>query len=143
MISVVKFRQVTIDDVDAVLALWRRGGVEHNPEMDRDEIVTKLDCDGELFILAERDDSIVGSVMGTYDGHRVRVKRCVVDPGQQGTGLGREIMTELERRFAARGITELRLEVWATNTGAQAFWSNMGWDYLEDIRYYTRSLRTE
>jgi hypothetical protein len=33
--------------------------------------------------------------------------------------------------------------VWATNTGAQAFWSNMGWDYLEDIRYYTRSLRTE
>ena len=143
MVSVVKFRQVTIDDVDAVLALWRRGGVEHNPEMDRDEIVTKLDYDGELFILAERDDRVVGSVMGTYDGHRGRVKRCVVDPGQQGTGLGREIMTELERRFAARGITELRLEVWATNTGAQAFWSNMGWDYLEDIRYYTRSLRTE
>lgn len=143
MSSVAKFRQVTVDDVDAVLALWRRGGVERGPEMYRGEIVTKLEHDGDLFILAECDGSVVGSVMGTYDGHRGRVKRCVIDPGQQGGGLGRQIMAELERRFAARGITELRLEVWADNTGAQAFWSNMGWEHLEDIRYYARSLRTD
>lgn len=136
-----EFRQVSVADVDEVLALWRRGGVEHDPAMDRDEIVTKLDHDGDLFLLGERSGQVVASVMGTYDGHRGRVKRCVVDPVEQGTGLGRQIMAELERRFLARGITELRLEVWAENTGAQAFWSNMGWTHLEDIRYYTRSLR--
>jgi len=136
-----EFRPVGLADVDALLALWRRGGVEHDPAMDRDEIVNKLDHDGDLFLLAERNGAMVASVMGTYDGHRGRVKRCVVDPAEQGSGVGRQIIGELERRFLDRGITELRLEVWADNTGAQAFWSNMGWEPLDDIRYYTRSLR--
>ena len=137
----VGLRQASADDVDAVLALWRIGGVDHVDTTDRDEILTKLQYDGDLFLVAEIDGAVVASVMGTYDGHRGRVKRCVVDPTQQGTGLGRQLMDELERRFLARGITELRLEVWADNTGAQSFWANMGWEHLEDIRYYTRSLK--
>ena len=54
--------------------------------------------------------------------------------------MGRGLVTELEQRFLDRGITELRLEVWASNTGALAFWNEMGWEHLEDIRYFTRSL---
>ena len=133
-------RTATADDVDAILALWRSGGVDHDEAHDRDEIVTKLGYDGDLFLVAERGGVIVGSVMGTYDGHRGRVKRAVVDPGQQGTGLGRVIMAELESRFVGRGITELRLEVWADNTNGQAFWSHLGWEHLSDIRYYVKSL---
>lgn len=140
----VQFRSATAGDVDAVLDLWRRGGVDHDPEHDRDEIVTKLDFDPDLFVVAEVPGGageIVASVMGTYDGHRGRVKRCVVDPSRQGTGLGRRLVAELERRFLERGITELRLEVWADNVAGQAFWTSMGWEHLADIRYYTRSLR--
>lgn len=114
---------------------------DHDEAADRGEIVAKLDYDPDLFILAERAGRVVGSVMGTYDGHRGRVKRCVIDPDQQGTGLGRKLMHELERRFLDRGITELRLEVWAENEGGFAFWSSLGWEHLEDIRYFTRSLR--
>jgi len=138
----VEIRSSTAADVDAILALWRRGGVDHEEAHDRDEIVTKLGYDGDLFLVALDGAAIVGSVMGTYDGHRGRVKRCVVDPRQQGSGLGRQLMNELERRFLDRGITELRLEVWADNVGGQAFWANLGWEHLEDIRYYTRSLRS-
>lgn len=131
-------------DVDAILQLWRAGGVEHDPDHDRQEIETKLDHDHDLFLVAEADGgALVGSVMGTYDGHRGRVKRCVIDPGCQGTGLGRALMAELERRFLARGITELRLEVWADNTAAQAFWASLGWEHLSEIRYYARSLRSQ
>ncbi len=133
-------RTAEAGDVDAILALWRRGGVEHDADHDRSEIVTKLGYDGDLFLVAERDGELVGSVMGTYDGHRGRVKRAVIDPSQQGTGLGRQVMNELESRFAARGITELRLEVWADNTNGQAFWAHLGWEHLPDIRYYVKSL---
>lgn len=137
----VEIRSATADDVDSLLSLWRRGGVDHDEVHDRDEIVTKLGHDGDLFLIAVNDDNVAGSVMGTYDGHRGRVKRCVVDPAFQGSGVGRKLMDELERRFLGRGITELRLEVWADNVGGQAFWANLGWEHLEDIRYYTRSLR--
>ena len=143
MASPVAFRSAGVEDVDAILTLWQLGGIDHDEVGDRFEIVTKLDYDADLFVVAARDDKVVASVMGTYDGHRGRIKRCVVDPAEQRSGVGRQVVAELERRFVARGITELRLEVWADNTGAQTFWSTMGWEHLEDIRYYTRSLRTD
>lgn len=135
-----EFRAASLADVDALLALWRMGGVDHGAAADRDEIVNKLGYDGDLFLVAERDGHIIASVMGTYDGHRGRIKRCVVDPAEQGSGLGRKLVTELERRFLARGITELRLEVWADNTGSLAFWNSLGWEHLAEIRYFTKSL---
>ena len=133
-------RPATAEDVDAILALWKLGGLDHDEAGDRAEITTKLDFDGDLFLVVETEVGLVGSVMGTYDGHRGRIKRCVVDPAQQGSGIGKQLVADLERRFKERGITELRLEVWADNVGAQAFWSSVGWEFLEDIRYYTRSL---
>jgi len=134
-------RAAAAADVDAILHLWGLGGVEHDADHDRQEIVTKLDYDGDLFLVAETvDRELIASVMGTYDGHRGRVKRAVVDPEWQGSGVARQIMGELEARFLARGITELRLEVWAENTNAQGFWTHMGWEHLQDIRYYVKSI---
>lgn len=138
--SDVTIRAATSEDIDAIFALWQLGGLDHDEAGDRQEMTTKLDYDGDLFLVVDTGDGLVGSVMGTYDGHRGRIKRCVVDPAQRGSGVGRRLVSELERRFMERGITELRLEVWADNVGAQAFWASVGWEYLEDIRYYTRSL---
>lgn len=138
--SELDIRAVTAADVDAVVALWNRGGVGLGQDLDRAEITVKLDHDGDLFLVGEADGVVVASVMGTYDGHRGRIKRCVVDPATQGSGFGRSLVQELERRFVARGITELRLEVWSDNTGAAAFWDSMGWEHLDAIRYYSRSL---
>lgn len=132
-------RSVTLDDVDQLLALWSAGGVGGS-EGDRAEIINKLDHDPDLFLVILDGDDFVASIMGTYDGHRGRIKRAVVDPARQGQGLGRRVVEELEQRFLARGITELRLEVWADNTGGLAFWTEMGWELLPDIRYFQRSI---
>jgi ribosomal protein S18 acetylase RimI-like enzyme len=132
-------RSVELDDVDNLLALWSAGGVGGS-EADRAEIVNKLDHDPDLFLVIIDDGEFVASIMGTYDGHRGRIKRAVVDPTRQGQGLGRRVVEELEQRFLARGITELRLEVWADNTGGLAFWTEMGWELLPDIRYFQRSI---
>ena len=132
-------RSVELDDVDNLLTLWSAGGVGGS-EADRAEIVNKLDHDPDLFLVIIDDGQFVASIMGTYDGHRGRIKRAVVDPTRQGQGLGRRVVEELEQRFLARGITELRLEVWADNTGGLAFWTEMGWELLPDIRYFQRSI---
>ncbi len=132
-------RSVELGDVDSLLALWSAGGVGGS-EADRAEIINKLDHDPDLFLVIIDDDEFVASIMGTYDGHRGRIKRAVVDPTRQGQGLGRRVVEELEQRFLARGITELRLEVWADNTGGLAFWAEMGWELLPDIRYFQRSI---
>jgi len=138
-VSELVIRPVNSADVEQLLALWRAGGVGGS-EADRAEIVNKLDHDPDLFLVIVDDGEFVASIMGTYDGHRGRIKRAVVDPTRQGQGLGRRVVEALEARFLERGITELRLEVWADNTGGLAFWTEMGWELLPDIRYFQRSI---
>ena len=136
-----EIRNVEVGDVEAILALWHIAGSGHDLATDRLEIETKLDHDPDLFLLGSDDDGqIVASVMGTYDGHRGRIKRAVVHPGHQRTGLGRALLAELDRRFRDRGIVELRLEVWSSNDGAKQFWESLGWQHEPDILYFTRSL---
>ena len=47
---------------------------------------------------------------------------------------------ELEKRFVDRGITRLRLEVWADNVGGLFFWEERGYELQPDIRYFVRNL---
>jgi ribosomal protein S18 acetylase RimI-like enzyme len=140
--GVQEIRSVAGSDVEKLLELWQRCGVGYEPEQDRREIERTIGHDAELFlVLVDQSGAVVASVMGTYDGHRGRIKRCVVEPTAQRSGAGRRLVSELERRFHQRGITELRLEVWSDNVGAQAFWETLGWNHEPDIRYYTRSLK--
>lgn len=133
-------RPVVASDVESLLDLWHAGGVGGDRDRDRNEIVTKLDHDGDLFLGVFDGGDLVASIMGTWDGHRGRIKRAVVHPHHQGQGLGRFVVEQLEARFAERGITELRLEVWGDNTGGLAFWTEMGWELLPDIQYFQRSI---
>lgn len=137
-------RPITADDVNEVIALYDAGGVGKQLETERQEVETMIDFGAPYFLVMTEGDTsdapIVASIMGTYDGHRGRIKRAVVDPQRRSLGLGDQLVTELERRFAADGITELRLEVWAQNTRGLAFWQGQRWELLEDIRYFQKSI---
>ena len=78
--------------------------------------------------------------MGTWDGHRGRIKRLAVAVTHRRSGLGAEMTDELEKRFVDRGITRLRLEVWADNVGGLSFWEERGYELQPDIRYFVRNL---
>lgn len=146
----VVFRSATLSDHAAIIKLWRLAGVASEPNdadgdhdnegQDHQEITTRLARDAELFVLAEQDGELVASVMGCYDGHRGWIKRFAVHPSHQRTGLGRRLNAELEARFTAAGITELRLSAWRSNERALDFWNSMGFDEI-DIAYFTKSLR--
>lgn len=138
----VLLRPVASGDAEELAALWEACGVGLGPDIDAVEIGRRLERDSELFLAACDQETIVGSIMGTWDGHRGRIKRCVVHPERRGEGVGRLLVGELERRFAERGITELRLEVWSSNAVGLAFWQELGWEHLPDIAYFTRSLET-
>ncbi len=135
-------RPVTASDVAAVQALWAEAGMaDYAPTGDiADEIAIRMERDPDLFLVAELDGSVVATVMGTWDGHRGRIKRLAVAQGHRRSGVGGRLTGDLEKRFLARGITKLRLEVWSHNAGGLAFWEERGWELQPDIRYFVRNL---
>ena len=123
------------------MKLWATTGLGSEPDEDAAEITERLRRDPELFVVAVEDGHIVASVMGCYDGHRGFLKRAAVTPEHQGTGLGRLIVEEVERRFASQGITKLRLTVADDNAGGLAFWAALGYvDATPHVRWHEKTL---
>ena len=115
-------------DEKAVVELWNRVEPDPSPwNLPRDDIARKLKVQRELFIVAELDGEIVGTVIGGWDGHRGWVYSVVVSPDHRRKGIGTALMKRIERDLAGTGCHKLNLQVRAGNQGAVAFYESLGY----------------
>jgi ribosomal protein S18 acetylase RimI-like enzyme len=113
-------------DTDAVIALWDVCGLLRPWNDPRRDIARKLAVQRELFLVAEHDGAVVGSVMAGYEGHRGWVNYLAVAPEHRGRGEGRALMAEAEQRLLDLGCPKVSLQIRAGNEGAQAFYRAVG-----------------
>lgn len=121
-----KIRPYFETDEAAVVDLWRRCEVTRPWNDPHKDINRKLAVQRELFLVAECDDRIVGTVMAGYEGHRGWINYLAVDPDDRRLGYGRALMAEAERLLRARGCPKINLQVRAGNDGAIAFYERLG-----------------
>jgi len=136
----VVYRKATAADTDAICGLWSAAGVGAGHGVDSAEIAERLKNDDGFFVVGEDEGRIIASAMGCYDDHRGWMKRVAIDPSQQGKGLGRDLVEEVERRFLDAGVTQLRLAVWDENGAALSFWRELDYVELPEIRYFSKEL---
>lgn len=127
-------------DVIAMLDVWREAGFLHNPASRRRELDCALSLAPDLLLVAEVDGAMAGVVLGTTDGHRGYLKRLVVVPAHRRRGVGRALVAEIERRFAARGLYRLNLAVRADDSTAAAFWRAIGYELEPAVITWVKSL---
>ena len=76
-------------DEQAVVALWRDDQFDVAPHNDPAVVIQKkLAVERELFFVATINGTVVGTVMGGYDGHRGWVYALVVTLACQRQGIG-------------------------------------------------------
>lgn len=123
------------NDYEACLKLWEEmeKGVHVGPSDAPAEIQKKLQRDPDLFLVAERDGSIVGTVIGGYDGRRGLIYHLAVQREFRTNGIGSQLMNEVEARLRAKGCLKCYLVVLKDNTEAMQFYESLGWrDMTED-----------
>ena len=89
------FRQ---EDFEEVITLWERCDLLrpwNDPEMD---IERKMNHDVSLFLVAEVNGEVVGTVMGGYDGHRGSAYYLGVHPEFRGRGIANALLNRLEKK---------------------------------------------
>ena len=89
-----------------------------------DEIKKKLQRDPDLFLVAEVNGRMVGSVLGGFDGRRGMVYHLAVDHNYRQLGIGTDLMDELERRLRDKGCIRYYLLVTWDNEQAIHFYEN-------------------
>lgn len=102
-----------------------------------------------LFLIASRGDQPLGCVALLFRpeaGGTIRlgeIKRMYVDPAARGLGIGSTLLTELEQRARARGLTALRLDTHTDLVEARRLYARFGYEDTEpfnDIPYSDRWL---
>jgi ribosomal protein S18 acetylase RimI-like enzyme len=122
-----RIRSFQAADAEAAIALWERCGLTRPWNDPRKDIARKLRVQSELFLVGEIDGRIVATAMAGYEGHRGWVNYLAVEPTAQGSGLGRRLMTQIERLLLERGCPKLNVQVRATNASAVEFYRKLGY----------------
>jgi ribosomal protein S18 acetylase RimI-like enzyme len=120
-------REFTMDDYDAVFALWHGGDLWMRPSDGRAAVELKLTRDPDLFLVACDGDRVVGVTMGGWDGRRAYVYHLAVDPDWQRRGVATRLMDELEERFRTKGALKAKLQIMVHNDVSRAFFSARGY----------------
>ncbi|HSG26997.1 MAG TPA: GNAT family acetyltransferase [Candidatus Krumholzibacterium sp.] len=120
------------EDREAVIGLWKTSQLVvpwNDPSKDIDR---KLRVDSDLFLVGSiaadgKDEKIVASVMGGYEGHRGWINYLAVDPEYRGRGFARKMMDEVEERIRGKGCPKINLQVRETNADVIAFYEHIGY----------------
>lgn len=105
------------------------------------EIEKKLTRDPDLFLIAEADGTIIGSVIGGFDGRRGLVYHLAVALGFRGLGIGTRLMAELEARLRAKGCLKCYLLVTHDNPEAELYYQHRGWQPMDTVHLYGKELQ--
>ena len=105
------------------------------------EIEKKISRDPDLFLVAECQNKIIGSVIGGYDGRRGLIYHLAVNATYRGQGVGSRLMDEVEARMRAKGCLKCYLLVIEDNHEAEAYYQNRGWQHMQDIHLFGKDLQ--
>ena len=120
-------------DYEEVRILWEASGpgIQLSPSDTPQEIQKKLQRDPDLFLVAERDGRIIGTVFGGFDGRRGIVYHLAVLQSERRSGIGRSLMVEIENRLRAKGCRKYYLLVTKDNEAALAFYDSFGAEVMD------------
>jgi ribosomal protein S18 acetylase RimI-like enzyme len=128
------------EDYPAARILWENAGsgIHVRRSDEPEEIQKKLQRDPDLFLVAESDGKMIGTVIGGFDGRRGLIYHLAVDAAFRQQGVGSLLMDEVEHRLKAKGCLKCYLMVTIENENAMRFYEAHGWERMEFAQTYAK-----
>ena len=135
-------RPMTIDDYDAVWALWMScsGMGFNNLDDSRDGIERFLKRNPDTCFVAEEENRLAGVILTGNDGRRGYIYHTAVDPGLRHRGIAKKLVDASLEALKKLGINKTGLVVFGRNEQGNAFWEKMGFTVRDDLVYRNKAL---
>jgi ribosomal protein S18 acetylase RimI-like enzyme len=139
----VKIREFSFpEDYAAVRSLWENAGpgIQLRQSDTPEEIYKKLMRDPDLFLVAELDGRMVGTVIGGFDGRRGLIYHLAVQASVREGGIGARLMDEVEKRMKGKGCIRSYLLVTKENEEAIRFYKKHGWSQMDSVLVFGKEI---
>lgn len=135
-----KIRKMKIEDYEELIELWERAELNYKQcgRDSKEHILKELNANPDLFLVAEQDEKIIGSVLATYDGRKGWLNRVAVDPEFRGKGLGKKLCLKAEKVLRKRGCIIFAMGIHESNKISKAMAKSLGYEERKDIIYFRK-----
>jgi ribosomal protein S18 acetylase RimI-like enzyme len=130
------------EDLPQVMQLWEsiEKGVNLGRSDEVAEIEKKLQRDPDLFLIAEVETEIVGTVIGGFDGRRGLIYHLAVSDPYREQGIGTRLMETVETRLRSKGCIRCYLLVTKDNEEAMRYYQGIGWERMDFVIPFAKNL---
>jgi len=137
----IEIRPCRLEGCAAVLAMWARAGAIPSPTDTLEEVNDLVREHADALLVAIRQGSIVGSIIGGWDGWRGNIYRLAVAPEARRAGLARRLVDAAERMLVSKGARRISALVERHEAHAVGFWdalADRGWHRDERMMRYIK-----
>jgi len=136
----IQIRQFRIEDYEAVMKLWETCKLPYKPNgrERHDKIEKEIHKDTVLFLVAEINGQVIGTVLGTHDGRKGWVNRLAAAPEYQHQGIAQRLLKEAEDALDKLGIEIIACLIEDDNHNSMEFFRKAGYTKHPEIIYFTK-----
>ena len=128
-----------LKDYDEVVAVWRRAGLDCRPSgrESRKSIKRQLAEYGNLMIVAEDNDQIIGVAIGSHDHRKGWINRLAVLPEWRRRGVAKALIGRLEDEFKKLDIKIFCALILEGNEESISLFENSGYEQIK-VKYLSK-----
>lgn len=133
-------RDFQMEDYDQVIEMWCTCGLPFRPNGrdSRERINEELGRPTALFLVAEFQGEIVGTLFGTTDGRKGWINRLAVRPELRRKGVAKMMIESMEARFEALGLEVFSCLIEDHSDSSMRLFEKIGYKDDPGVRYYSK-----
>ncbi|WP_206240334.1 GNAT family acetyltransferase [Novosphingobium terrae] len=136
-----ELREALLQDSPAIAALWQACGLTRPWNDPLADIALALGNATSTILLAHDGETLIGTVMAGFEGHRGWIYYLATLPDRRGEGIAAQLLETAQDWLAQLGCPKVELMVREGNEAA-GLYEHLGWD-KQPVAVYARWLRKD
>ena len=135
-----KIRKLRVKDYNSLINLWKTAKLSYRPygRDNRENIKQQIKQSYSIYLVAEINGKLIGSIFGTHDGRRGWINRLAVLPDYRQQGIGTRLVSEIEKCLTKQGIDIVASLVEDRNKISMKVFEKLGYKKHNDIVYFSK-----
>lgn len=136
----IKIRKFSMEDYDGIIRVWKECKLPYKPygRDRRDRIEKEINRGNAIILVAEENQHIIGTILGTHDGRKGWINRLAVLPAYRNTGLAKKMVNKVEKELNETGINIIACLIEDNNPVSIEVFTKLGYIEFPGMHYMTK-----